>query len=156
MRRKGVHYSPETEFKKGIRHSPATEFKKGNEPFNRGLHPLEYMSAESYEKCRKTQFEKGNIPPQTNPKGTVTSCKHLDKKGRVHYDWYINIDWKGNRKQHNNYRRYLWEVEHQQDAPNGSIFTTYSGDDSKKPTIEDIEIIDRAELARRNYRPRGV
>ena len=142
------------QFVKGFRPSPDTEFKKGQEAFNKGLHPLDYMSEESYAKCQRTQFEKGNVPPQTNPKGTITSCKHLDKKGRVHYDWYINIDWRGNRKSHNNYRRYLWEVEHQQDAPRGAIFTSISGDDSRQPTLDDIEVIDRAELLRRNGRPR--
>lgn len=153
-REKGVHYSPATEFQKGVHYSPDTEFKKGNEPFNRGLHPLDYMSKESYAKCQKTQFEKGNVPPQQNPEGTITFCEHRDKKGRVRYDWYINIDWRGKRKPHNNFRRYLWEVENERDAPKGAIFTSISGDDRRQPAIEDIEMIDRAELIRRNGRPR--
>lgn len=128
------------------------QFVKGIIPHNVGKHPFEYMPKEKYDKMMKTKFPKGNLPHATLPEGTVTRCLHRRKGVVVGYDWFINIDWRGNRKNHYNYRRYLWEVENQTDAPTGAIFTALDGNFNKKPTIENVEMIDRAELVKRNTR----
>jgi hypothetical protein len=44
-------------------------FKKGQTGFNKGKKQHEYMSAEAIERCKKGQFKKGNIPPNTSKYG---------------------------------------------------------------------------------------
>jgi len=51
-------------FRRGIHSSPETEFKKGHQTWNKGLH---YQAGG---RCRETQFKKGNIPPNHKPVGT--------------------------------------------------------------------------------------
>lgn len=66
------------------------------------------------------------------------------------YDWFINIDRHGNRRPNYNYRKYLWEVFYGEDAPKGMIFVAKNGNQAEKPTIENIEMISRAENMYRN------
>jgi len=46
-------------------------FKKGQKSWNKGKHPLEYMSSEQYVNVQKTQFKKGNSPNNRLPVGSV-------------------------------------------------------------------------------------
>lgn len=124
-------------FISGFRHSPATEFKPGQEPWNKGK--TGYMGANA------TSFKPGHIPKSAHPIGTVT--RHLNK-GKPEYT--INIDWRGNRKPHNNYKWYLWEVEHGQDRPAGMVLWIINGNPDDM-WVENFEPITRAELARRNH-----
>lgn len=91
-----------------------------------------------------TSFKKGNVPPQQNPLGTVS---RRINKGMVEY--VINCDWRGNRKPHNNYKWYLWEVENQQDRPAGYVIYLKNENPDDIRT-ENFELITRAELLRRN------
>jgi len=50
-------------------------FKKGDVPGNKGMHQSEYMTAESIEQCRKTQFKKGNEPHNTKYNGHERTTK---------------------------------------------------------------------------------
>lgn len=126
------------------------QFEKGNTPHNKGARMEDYIPAVSIAKIRRTQFKKGILPHTASPKGTVSGLAHRRKGIVVGYDWFINIDWHGNRATHYNYRKYLWEVENQQDAPKGMVFVALDGDCAKMPTINNVEMISRSELIRRN------
>lgn len=130
--------------KPGERRSPSTEFKKGLVPHNKGKRLEDYVPEYSRKKIMQSNFQKGNVPHTAKPKGTVT---RLVNKGRVEYT--INIDWRGNRKPHNNYKWYLWEVEHQQDRPTGMVLAIKNGDPDDI-RLENLEMITRAENLRRN------
>lgn len=126
------------------------QFIKGMTPFNKGLKQTEYMSPDAIRRTRATQYKKGNLPHNANPLGTITCCVHERYGVFVGFDWFINIDSKGKRHNHYNYRKYLWETFYGEDAPKGMIFIAKDGDQSKEPTIDNIEMIDRAEHLRRN------
>lgn len=145
-----------------------TSFKKGDVPFNKGKPRSEWMSEEAREKCSKTHIqyqeniaspmakEEGRyLPHNTNQKGTVTLRQHVHKKGKakgkIEYEYYINIDWHGNRKPNNLYRRYIWEYYHQQDIPKGMVVYAIDGN-SANVSIDNLKLISRAELAILNRR----
>lgn len=144
------------------------QFKKGQKAFNKGIPQSEYMTAEGIKKCSKTHIqhqetaasnlmkEEGRfLPYNTLRKGTVVkrSTTHTrgKNKGKTETQYYINIDWHGNRKPNNLYKKYLWELYNQQDLPKGYVVTTIDGDPDNL-VIENLELISRAELLRRNNR----
>ena len=118
-------------------------FKNGNIPFNKGVPQKEWMSDESRDKCSKTHIHKQNcvsplskmegryLPFNAKVKGTVTrritKHKHGKNAGKTEINYYINIDWHGNRKPNNLYKRYLWEYYHQQDIPKGYVIYSLDG-----------------------------
>ena len=55
--------------------------KKGNVPKNKGLKWNDYLSKESQEKCRKTTYQKGNIPQNHRKIGSE----------RINVDGYVEI-----------------------------------------------------------------
>lgn len=143
-----------------------TQFKKGHKTFNKGVAQDLWMSKESQKKCSKTHIqhqptaasplskEEGiYLPHNTLRKGMVvkrSTTKRTGKnKGKVETNYYINIDWHGNRKPNNLYKKYLWELYNQMDLPKGYVVTTIDGDPDNL-IIENLEIISRAELLRRN------
>lgn len=132
--------NPKGQFVEGVRASKDTEFKPGQEPWNKGK--TGYMGA------NETSFKKGNLGPATKPEGTVTRNERFHA-GRKDISYTINIDWKGNRKPHNSYKWYLWEVENQQDRPAGMVLYMKNGD-ADDIRVENMEVISRGELARRN------
>lgn len=138
------------QFKKGARHSPATEFKKGDIPFNKGVRQVEWMPPDSIEKTKATRFKPGGVPPTAKPLGYISHLVHKRNGLIVGHDWFINVNWKGERRNHYNYRKYIWERFYGQDAPKGMIFVAKNGNQSEVPTIENIDMIDRAEHMRRN------
>lgn len=149
VRRRNLRNS-KGQFGKGTRHSPATEFKKGDIPFNKGLKQIEWMPPESIERTKATRFKPGEIPPNAKPLGYISHLVHKRNGEITSHDWFINVNWRGERRNHYNYRKYLWEKFYCQDAPDGMIFVSKNGDQSEVPTIENIEMIDRAEHMRRN------
>lgn len=145
-------------------------FEKGHTPFNKGVPQKEWLSKEAQEKCSKTHIQYQDsgmsplakiegrfLPHNTNKKGTVTRriTKHTKGKnaGKTEINYYINIDWKGNRKPNNLYKRYVWEVYHQQDVPKGYVIYMIDQNPDNLD-ISNLELISRAELARRNKRGR--
>ena len=138
------------QFRKGSRHSPATEFKKGDVPFNKGLKQEKWLTPDALERTKATRFRKGQLPKTAKPLGHIRRTPHFRHGQLVGYDWYININWKGERAPNYNYRKYLWELFYREDAPEGMIFVSKNGNQSEMPTIENIEMIDRAEHMKRN------
>ena len=137
-------------FVKGSRHSPATEFKKGDVPFNKGMKQSEWLSPDSIERTKATRFKKGNLPHNTRPLGHIRRSPHRRHGEIVGYDWFININWKGERSPNYNYRKYLWETFMGEKAPSKAIFIARNGNQQEKPTIENVEMVTRAELLRMN------
>lgn len=138
------------QFVKKHRSSPATEFKKGQTPFNKGLKQEEWLSPEAIERTKATRFKKGQLPQTAKPMGHIRRSPHRRNGEIVGYDWFININWKGERSPNYNYRKYLWETFYGEPAPKGMIFVAKDGDQAKEPTIENIEMISRAENMCRN------
>lgn len=136
------------QFKKGHNAHPDTKFKKGMTPHNKGKRLEDYAPDYSIKKMAKTRFKKGQTPRSAHPKGKVVRWERT-RNGRKEVNWIINIDWRGNRRPHNSYKWYLWEVDNQQDRPKGMIITTKNGniDDIR---LENLEVISRAENLARN------
>lgn len=63
------------------KHSKNSSFKKGHKPFNTGKKQAEYMSPETIEKVRRTQFKKGSVPHNTK----------FDGHERITKDGYIEV-----------------------------------------------------------------
>lgn len=140
-------------------------FKKGHKTFNKGIPSSNWLSKEAREKCAKTyiqyqkcisplaKVENRYLPHNTYEKGTVVKRSHIHNKGRfkgkVETEYYINIDWKGNRKPNNLYKRYLWEVAHQCDIPKGYVVYCKDGNPDNL-SIDNLILITRGELAVRN------
>ncbi|WP_304393383.1 HNH endonuclease signature motif containing protein [uncultured Clostridium sp.] len=140
-------------------------FKKGQTAFNKGVPMKEWMSKESMEKCSKTQIQYQDcvsplskeegiyLPYNTYTKGKVVKRKHKHNKGKnkgkEYWEYYINVDWKGNRKPNNLYRKYLWELYNQQDVPKGYVVYSKDGNPDNLD-ISNLELITRRELLRRN------
>lgn len=144
----------------------ANKFVRGSMPFNKGKSQCEWMSKRGIEKCKETyiqnqintaspfsKLEGRYLPHNTQQKGTVTRRKHIHRsgksKGKVEWEYYINIDWHGNRKPNNLYRRYLWELYHQQDVPDGYIVYNLTQDD-ENILVENLVLVSRRELLRLN------
>lgn len=137
-------------------------FKKGHKTFNKGRAQKEWMSKEGMEKVSKTHIQNQDcksilsyiegkyLPHNAYKKGTVKRRKHIHRtgknKGKVEYEYYINIDWKGNRKPNNLYKRFIWEYFHQQDIPKGYVVHCMDGDPDNLD-ISNLELITRGQLA---------
>lgn len=138
-------------------------FKKGDVPFNKGIARNEWMSEKSIEKCKATYINKQEgamsiyakqegrfLPHNTLQKGTVTRRKHIHNKGKnkgkVEIEYFINIDWKGNRKPNNSLKRYIWEVYHQQDVPKGYVVHCIDNN-PENLDVDNLELISRGQLA---------
>lgn len=113
------------------------QFVKGQTPWNKGV--TGYMGA------NETSFKKGNLPVQALPKGEIRKRTRPNKTD----EWVINIDWKGNRKPNNNYKWYIWEAANKQDRPTGFVLYIRN-EDQDDIRLENLELISRAELLRRN------
>jgi hypothetical protein len=71
-KRKGVHNSPETEFKKGEHFSIETEFKKGHKTHNKGKKGIHYSP--------KSEWKKGNIPWNKGLKWSDEKRKYISDR----------------------------------------------------------------------------
>lgn len=138
------------QFVKGSKIGMATEFKKGHPPFNKGIKQSRWCSSAGINASVKTRFKKGQESSQAKPLGYVSCFAHKRKGRATNYEWFINIDWKGNRCSHYPYRKYLWETSYGEQAPDGVVFIAKNGIQTEKPTLENIEMITRAELIKRN------
>ena len=140
-------------------------FKKGHKTHNKGVPQKEWLSKEKIKKCSKTQIQNQDcksplsdiegryLPHNTLEKGTVTRRLNKHKKGKnagkIEVMYYINVDWHGNRKPNNLLRRYIWEVHHQQDIPEGMVVYCIDGN-PENFEISNLKLITRAELVRIN------
>lgn len=117
-------------------------FKKGHVPANKG----KKMPKHVYQKAKPTMFKKGNKPANTKKKGDISIRK--DSKGRPYK--YIKVS-DGNWPL---LHRYLWKKHHGA-IPKGHIVVFKDGD-SLNCTIDNLELITKAENVRRNHNPKKV
>lgn len=116
--------------------------KKGSVPPNKGMKPEEYMSSESHERMKATQFKAGHKPHNTKEekRGVIVSRK--DKNGM--YYKFIKIsdgDWRL-------YHRMLWE-ETNGKIPEGHLLVFKDGD-TNNVVLENLELITKTENMYRN------
>ena len=77
-------------FRKGIHNSPETEFKKGHVPHNKGTHPP------TVGRMAETQFKPGNMPHNHKPVGSERICygkiqiKIAEPKS---WEWLATLIW---------------------------------------------------------------
>lgn len=99
-------------------------FEPGNVPANKGRRRDEWMSEESQEICRRTQFAKGLMPHNTAPVGSE----------RVTADGYIEVkvaERPRGRSAHDNWvpkARLVWEQANGRKVPDGRIVLFADGD----------------------------
>lgn len=113
-------------------------FKKGLVPFNKGRK----MPAEIYAQCAPTMFKKGQKPKNTKQAdGTITI--RYDNRGVAVPHIRISLGkWEY-------LARHTWR-EHRGEIPKGHIVIHKDGD-SMNCDIDNLELISRADNARRNY-----
>ena len=96
-----------------------SRFVKGHESHNKGKKMEEFMSAESIEKIKKTQFPKFNKPKNTQPIGTE----------RIAKDGYIEIKVRESYKGRNfEYKQRVVYEQHFGEVPKGFIVGFKDGD----------------------------
>ena len=93
-------YLRSTQFPPGYLGGKASQFQKGHTPANKG----QKMSTEVYQKCARTMFKKGTVPPNTQPIGTIHQRK--DTGGKMYqYIKLADSEWqllnRYTREQHN-------------------------------------------------------
>ena len=99
-------------------------FESGNVPPNRGKAWADYMPEDAQERCRATQFRKGDLPHNTLPVGSerVTSDGYVEVKvamrpsGRTAHDNWVPK------------ARLVWERENGRSVPEGSMVVFLDGD----------------------------
>jgi hypothetical protein len=106
------------------------QFKKGNLPFNKG---------KEHKHANSGQFRKGLIPKNTKALGEITW-----RKGSNNYFFKTE-------KGMIPYNRYLWETHKGEIPPNHVV--TYVDGNPKNCVLENLELIHRKELVRRNAKP---
>jgi len=129
-------YLRSTQFPPGYLGGKASQFQKGHAPANKG----QKMSTEIYEKCARTMFKKGTVPPNTQPIGTINQRK--DKSGKVYQ--YIKIadcNWQL-------LNRYTWEQYHGP-IPKGLI-VVYKDGNYLNNDIDNLMLLTKKENMARN------
>lgn len=126
--------------------SKATRFEKGHEPMNKGMSQEEFMSPEAIERTKATRFKKGNKPHTTKWDGAIT-IRHPHKGRGAKPEVWIRIsegEWE-------KYSRYQYE-KHIGPIPDGMLVALKDGNPFNCYP-ENLELITRAENARRNSNP---
>lgn len=114
----------------------ACRFKKGQEPPNKGKREWQFRSPEGSERCRRTQFRKGQQPHNTKPVG----YERIDKEG------YVLIKVEGERKMVFKHR-HVWQQAHGE-IPEGHCVSFRDGDKTNCD-IDNLFLISREDNARR-------
>lgn len=113
-------------------------YKKGDISHNKGKKQIDYMSIESIEKTKATQFKKGNLPHNTKHDGALSI--RPDIKTNINYI-YIRIalgKWKL-------YNRYLYEKYHNLTLTSKDVIIFIDGNQSNFRK-ENLKKVSRAEL----------
>jgi len=115
-------------------------FRKGKEPFNKGVAQRLWMSKESIQKIRSTQYKKGNLPHNTLQDFSV--AKRKDKSGITYL--YIRVKLSKWVPLH----RYVWE------QANGLVLKdhniVFKDRNSLNCNLDNLEMLSNAELLNRN------
>jgi hypothetical protein len=125
----------------------ATQFKKGQEAWNKGAKGV----CGTHENCRRTQFKKGH-PPESKANYVPIGTERLSKDGYL--ERKVTDDpnlvparrWIG-------VHRLVWEAAHGPIPPSHAVCFRPGRRtaDAARITIDALELVSRAELARRNH-----
>ena len=113
-------------------------FPKGHTPANKG----KKMSAEVYEKAKPTMFQKGDVPKNHKPVGSIGERNNY-KRGSCYL--YIKV---AEPNKWERFHRHIWEAEHGP-VPKGMNLVFKDGN-SRKCQLDNLELITNDELMRRN------
>ena len=133
---------PSCRLRKGSRIGEAFQFRKGQTPANKGLRRPGYSAGRG--RMQQTQFTKGHRPRNWQPPGSV----------RTNPDGYLEIkvrEGRWNAREGQAWQllhRELWKREHGP-IPRTHI-VVFKDRDRKNCAIENLELISKAENARRN------
>lgn len=109
-----------------------TRFQKGCTPHNKG------KKMPTVGRMAETQFKSGNLPPTTLPVGAMV----IDDEGYTKIKIAMPNNWQF-------YQRYLWERQTGEKIRPGFVVVFKDGD-RKNFALDNLEMISRSELARRN------
>ncbi len=120
----------------------AHQFKKGQTPPNKGKKQNEYMTAEAIERSANTRYKKGNMPHNSYAQESGVIVERKDKRGvaykmikLAHAKWlHLHV--------------HLWQQANGI-VPKGMLVVFKDGN-TMNCTLENLELIDRAENMRRN------
>lgn len=112
----------------------ASRFKKGQKVFNKGIPRSEWMSKEGIEKCKSTQYKKGNLPENSLYNGAVNLRK--DSTSGYHY-YYVRIS----KAKWIPFHRHLWEQVYGK-IPEGCNIQFKDGN-SLNVTLENLYLINK-------------
>ncbi len=134
----------------------SSRFKKGEKPWNKGLkHPPGWSPG----RMAETQFRKGEISGSAAQRLVPVGTTRLSKEG------YLEVKYRERKNQHGNFRAVhilLWEQRHGRitledgrvlepgaELPKGYAIAFIDGN-KEHITLENLELVSRAELMRRN------
>lgn len=141
--KRGTRNVMQKAWKLGLKYQGARRgvFIKGHRTHNRG----KKMSKALYKKCKPTMFKKGHLPH--NAKNTSDGCIRIRTDNRGVQVKHIRIalgKWEY-------LSRHVWR-QHNGEIPKGNIIIHKDGN-SLNCDISNLQMISRAENARRNYQP---
>ncbi len=131
--------------RKGQRLGIATEFKKGHVPGTKGKKQSSYMSSEGIKNSSRTRWTKEHRPHNEKKDGdiSVRRMRSVDSGRSIPYK-FIRIS----KNKWEFLHRHLWQ-KHVGPIPNGYNVIFKDGD-TMNCTIENLDCISNADLARRN------
>lgn len=138
--RRGGRNVMQKAWKMGLRYKGPKRgvFKKGHATFNKG----KKMPAEVREKVKRTMFKKGNLPHNTKPAGHDIAIR-TDNRGVKNLHIRLGLG-KWEYLARHTWRSFYGEI------PAGHIVTFKDGD-TMNCRIENLQLMSRADNARRNY-----
>ncbi len=122
--------------------SKRSQFKKGQTPPNKGKKQTEYMSAEAIANSAKTRFKKGQTPHNTYVQESGIVIIRKNKKG-IPYQ-FVKLA----RAKWLHLHIYVWQQAYGI-VPKG-LLVTFKDGNTMNCVLENLELIDRAENMRRN------
>jgi hypothetical protein len=127
-----------------------SKFEKGHIPYNKGKKRGSVSPATEFQKGRCPHNTKGDYEPQVIHRGdgTIEVIVSLPDKKRI----AVSRNKQYVTRQRTSYARFIWE-KYNGEIPSGMI--VFNTGDPTKIEIDNLELITRAELLRRN-RARGL
>ncbi len=119
----------------------ASQRKVGHIPFNKGKRQTEYLSAEQIERCRKTCYQKGNIPANTGKDGDIKI--RFNSKRKIYSVW-IRLSLANWVKLH------VYNFEKANGPVPKGYCVAFKDRDTLNCDLDNLELISREENMRRN------
>jgi hypothetical protein len=125
----------------------ATQFKKGQQSWNKGIKGI----CGTHENCRRTQFKKGEMAGAAQRNYVPIGSERLSKDGYL--ERKVTDDHPVPARRWVGVHRIIWEAANGP-IPPGHVVCFLPGRrtaDAARITLDALELVSRAELARRNH-----